>query len=260
MKAYCVNLDRRPDRLAHMTAEFTRAGIAFERVAAVDGQAPQVAAAAAAAPPSRLNGLRISAAAYACLQSHRLAWSRIAAGGDSHGLVCEDDIELAPGAALSVAAAGLPADADVVKLETFRVRVHVDRRTLPVPGGRHLARLRSTHIGGAAYILRREAAARLRRDTEGCGDAVDEALFNARLPLFATLVIYQMLPAPVRQAKRGGGMQAAWTEASITERFMAGQGEVAGAAERLPVRLWRRLTEEVRAAAGGTRYVVVPYG
>lgn len=39
MKAYCINLDRRPDRLEHMERQFERLGMAFERIAAVDGQA-----------------------------------------------------------------------------------------------------------------------------------------------------------------------------------------------------------------------------
>ena len=51
MKAYCINLDRRPDRLKHMTEVFAEHGIAFERVAAVDGLDPSVAAAAAACRP-----------------------------------------------------------------------------------------------------------------------------------------------------------------------------------------------------------------
>ena len=38
MKAYLINLDRSPERLAHFSAQARRAGLAFERIAAVDGR------------------------------------------------------------------------------------------------------------------------------------------------------------------------------------------------------------------------------
>lgn len=38
MKAYLINLDRSPDRLLRMKAEFAKANINFERVTAVEGK------------------------------------------------------------------------------------------------------------------------------------------------------------------------------------------------------------------------------
>lgn len=37
-KAYCINLDRRPDRLSEVTKELNRVNIPFERFSATDGQ------------------------------------------------------------------------------------------------------------------------------------------------------------------------------------------------------------------------------
>lgn len=38
MKCLVINLDRSPDRLAHITAEFARIGITFERIAGTDAR------------------------------------------------------------------------------------------------------------------------------------------------------------------------------------------------------------------------------
>ena len=116
MKAYCINLDRRPDRLDHMTGQFGRHGMPFERIPAVDCQRPEVAAEATKCLPTSL-GPRISAAAYACFQSHREAWRRLVASGESHGLILEDDLLLADGIAEYLGDGWVPPDADLVRLE-----------------------------------------------------------------------------------------------------------------------------------------------
>ena len=54
----------------------------------------------------------------------------------------------------------IPADADVVKLETWGTRAHVAKAGNNV-GGRHLGRLLSSHIGGGCYILSAATARRL---------------------------------------------------------------------------------------------------
>ena len=80
MKAYCLNLDRRPDRWAHMQREADAAGFGLQRISATDAQDPAIAAAAAGVPPMA-NGHRMSAGAFGCFHSHRAAWAAIAASG-----------------------------------------------------------------------------------------------------------------------------------------------------------------------------------
>jgi len=83
MKVYVINLDRHTDRLAHMRKQL--AGIAFERIGAVDGsQAPETK-----------SGLTQSERA--CLLSHRSAWGRFLATADSHACFLEDDLHLQSG-------------------------------------------------------------------------------------------------------------------------------------------------------------------
>lgn len=266
MRTYCINLDRRPDRLAHVTAEFARAGLGFERLAAVDARDPAVAEAAARMPLS-FRGLRISAGAYACLQSHRLAWQRLLDSGEALAAVFEDDVILGPDLGFLAGDGWVPPDAELVKLETFRVRVHLSRRRIDLGGGNALARLHSTQLGCAGYVIRADLARRLLAMTETTGDPVDEIMFNTNLGLAAQTVIYQMVPAPAVQGDRvqqGRGPQGRgqalpdWQATSITERHA--EGAAAGERPETPLgRLVRRLREELRARGQGTRYVVVPH-
>ena len=83
---YYINLDRRPDRRAHMEQMCAAYGVAATRVAATDGEA--AAALVTAAPPT----LRWSEVA--CTVSHLRAireWLTAATVGDT-ALICEDDL------------------------------------------------------------------------------------------------------------------------------------------------------------------------
>ena len=74
-----------------MTAEFSRMGHTFERVAAIDARNwPDLALMPLRA--SRKTSLRLTDAEIACLLSHRTCWSIVAEGDDAYGAVFEDDI------------------------------------------------------------------------------------------------------------------------------------------------------------------------
>ena len=263
MKAYCINLDRRPDRLQHMTGLLARHGIGFERVAAVDGRDPQVAAAAADCREG-MSGHRMSAGAYACFQSHREVWRRLVASGAPHAMVLEDDLLIAEGFAAYLEAGWLPADADLVKLETYQIRLHRDSGPGLAARGRRLYRLRSRHAGTGCYVIARSAAEQLLAATETISDPVDETMFNHASPLFAGLRIYQMVPSPViqgeGQGEAAGQDGSGWAQSSIPDRYAPGSPARILQAERFPARLRRRLRAEIWSVVAGTRYVVVPYG
>lgn len=265
MKAYCINLDRRPDRLAHCHAECGRHGMAFERIAAVDGKDPTIAAAAHTIPPM-WTGLRMSAGAYACLQSHRKAWQQLLDSGAPHAMIFEDDLLFAEGIAAYLDDGWVPEDADIVKLETFGTRTHIDRTASTTVAGHRLHRLRSTHIGAGAYVLTAATAQRLLAETENRGDPIDEVIFNDRLSVFPSLAVYQMVPAPAIQGKRPGAGAAAvddmagWVKSSLTHRIETDPDGIGAKHETLPSRLWRRVREELLARKRGTVYVVVPHG
>jgi len=180
MNVYLINLDRNPERLAHMRGQLT--AIAFERLSAVDGSNE---------PPT---GKGLTRFELACLESHRRAWRVFLAGPSAHACFLEDDLHIWPGfAALVGAEAWVPADAHSVKLDTYLQPVELgDKR--PTIGGRELARLHSRHQSSAAYILTRDGAARYLELTAGASAPADYALFPTH-PGRAGLRIYQLCPA-----------------------------------------------------------------
>ena len=79
-----INLERRPDRLARMTAQLEKAGLSFEVQVAVDGQLETH-------EPKFL-----SKGAIGCWKSHVNAMRRIAESKAPFGLILEDDAVLSP--------------------------------------------------------------------------------------------------------------------------------------------------------------------
>lgn len=201
MRTYLINLARRPDRLAAMERQAETLGVNLERVEAVDARA------AAAADLDRWFARggplgEIPAGDKACLLSHRLAWQQFLATPDRHAVFLEDDVRLSPGARALLADDGwVPDDAAVVKLEHYgpsgqRVLLRDIRAAWD---GFQLGRMLSRHTGAAAYILSRQAAELLLRQTR-FDLPVDHLLFNPNnSALFAPLSPWQLVPAIARQ-------------------------------------------------------------
>ncbi|TPM88547.1 glycosyltransferase family 25 protein [Mesorhizobium sp. B2-3-3] len=198
MKCLIINLDRSPDRLAHMTAEFARIGIAFERIAAIDArQHPDLGL-------QRQHALyavqRLSGSEIACLHSHRACWAIIAQDDAPYGAVFEDDMVFsAKAGALLADTNWVPADADIVKLETFFHTTVIQRERASIGHGFSVFRLRKNHIGAGGYLLSRQAARDLLLATAEINMAVDNLIFD---PAFTTSIgktIYQLVPAVCAQ-------------------------------------------------------------
>ena len=201
MKCLVINLDRSQDRLAHMTSEFARIGIDFERVAAVDAQdrsdLPQT--------PMRLNPLtqlHLTNTEIACFLSHKACWAKIADGDDAYGVVFEDDVVFSENAGAMLAdASWIPADAEIVKLETFFKKTRLAWRRSPAGHGFSTSRLHGAHVGAAGYILSRQAARDLIDGTAELSSPVDQVIFNPRFAPSPGKAIYQLIPALCAQER-----------------------------------------------------------
>ncbi len=184
MRIYYINLDRHPERRAHM--EGLLQGFDSERVAAIDARDW----------PQSAKG--ISRFERACLQSHRLAWTRFLQSPESFACFLEDDVHLSPDFSAFVGDdAWIPADAHAVKLDTFYNAVMLDRHVIHL-GDRRLALLHTRHESCAGYILSRQGAATFLAATEHPTLPVDYVVFPEN-PFGKQLRLYQMAPAAVIQ-------------------------------------------------------------
>lgn len=95
---YLINLDRSPDRLACMSERLTAAGIAFERVAAVDGMALTETEFRQQTHENRYYK-PLRRGEVGCQLSHLEAMRCLVSSGRGYALVLEDDAILAPGLA-----------------------------------------------------------------------------------------------------------------------------------------------------------------
>lgn len=217
MIIYLINLARRPDRLAAMTIQADALGLRFTRIAALDAHDTRAADTAAIDRHFAATGPLgpLPRGDKACGLSHRLAWDAFLASGETHAVILEDDVVLAPAAAALLRdARWIGPEAELVKLEHFGPkgqRILVGKPQA-APDGFALAPLLSRHPGGAAYILSRKAAARLAA-IDRFTLPVDHLLFNPNnSPVFAELRPLQLIPAIARQRGYSGEVSdiAAW--------------------------------------------------
>jgi glycosyl transferase family 25 len=201
MHIYLINLGRRPDRLAAMTAQADALGLVLDRVEAVDARVADLGVLERWFADGGPLG-QIPQGDKACLLSHRAAWTLFLGSGEAHAVFLEDDVRLSPSAgALLVSDTWIPAGVAVVKLEHYgpagqRVLLSELRA---VGEDFRLGRMLSRHTGAAAYILSRAAAETLLAET--CFDLpVDHLIFNPNNShVFAGLAPWQLVPAIARQ-------------------------------------------------------------
>ena len=121
MKIYLINLDRNPERLAHMREQLN--GVAFERISAVDG--------ANDSPTTK----GLSRFELACLESHKLAWRQFLNGPEGHACFLEDDLHVWPRfAALTGSGSWIPTGAHSVKLDTYLQKVELGEKRVAIEG------------------------------------------------------------------------------------------------------------------------------
>jgi len=80
-QAFCINLDRRPDRWRHAQKQFDKIGLDVERISAVDGKLEPAAS--------------IPSGAVGCLKSHLSVFKLAKERGLKSFLMLEDDVEFA---------------------------------------------------------------------------------------------------------------------------------------------------------------------
>lgn len=202
MKAYLINLDRSPERLALFTQQARNSGIAFTRLPAVDGRNLDAAKLAAAVSPT-YEFHPINAAEAGLFMSHRMAWSSFLESSEAFAAVFEDDVVLATETGNVLDAIEATAShADIIKLETTLRKVVLRSEGTSLGMGFNLQGLLSWHGGTAGYAISRNCARKLLAMTAPLRDPVDQLLFNPLSSVSSQLSILQINPAVCIQKER----------------------------------------------------------
>jgi glycosyl transferase, family 25 len=161
LPVFVINLDRSADRLAFIGEQARAIGLAFERIAAIDGTAV----------PGWLRGQFLDDAGkplsslipseIGCYASHLVVHRRIVDDGLPWALVLEDDVKLEPDlvTAATAAIAAAPAGWDYIHLSGL-IR-HAVYSLAELPNRRHLIRhtLIAPNTGG--YLISRSGARKM---------------------------------------------------------------------------------------------------
>ena len=263
LPVYVINLDRRPDRWAAMSAQMDRLGIKATRIPAVDAKLL-----AAQEDRQRTNGKprfwRINLGAAAGMLGHSRAMIELLGSSAPAALILEDDAELAPDTSLLLDSVDWwPAGAHVVRLESHIQAKSGLYKASPLwrssgrtPSGRGLHRLEKWCPGAAAYLIDRRGAQIALSGFADPRQTTDQTLFNLRYSATARrLRTVQVLPAMARQREEDGTDQQAWRERAELQGW-----------KRLAYRLRRNLHSAPYRARilalrifGAVRTVRVPY-
>jgi len=197
---FLINLDRSSDRLARMQAEFSRAGMEFERLAAVDGTNLPDDHKPYFCDASGMIVSRLSPGEVGCYASHIAVWKRIVAMGVPAALVCEDDAILADdlAQALDELLVVLPSGWDIIHLSQPPERAF--KPLTPLMSGRTLIRHSRVPPSTAAYLISREGAAKMLKPAGPRRWAVDH---DTRWPWLFGVDAYGVHPPLIRQRKDG---------------------------------------------------------
>jgi glycosyl transferase family 25 len=204
LDVYLINLIRHPERAERIKALLGPTPLNLHCIAAADGvrlrdrQGPA---------PSKIGALpsdrALSRFEIALILSHRRAWRRFLRTEASRCVVIEDDVYFGEGFAAFVENPALGnCEFDVVKLEAFGATSIVTSQRYREIDGRRVARLLSTHMGSAGYMITRAAAKRLLVLSAGAPAGMDSILFDfgrMRASRLRPLRIGQVLPAPIIQ-------------------------------------------------------------
>jgi glycosyl transferase family 25 len=201
MRAYYINLARRPERRHTMEARFSTLGMAFERV---DATTP-----ADITPEQRARYCNPAAYRWqtegelACSLSHAKALRAFLATDEPYSAIFEDDAILSAALPRLLDAFGATAGSiDVLRLETDNGSLRLSPTPEATIDGFAVHRLYNAGGGAAAYVVSRRAAQRILEGEEILANLTDQALFNPLAPLSRSLVVRQLVPALAIQEDR----------------------------------------------------------
>jgi len=207
-----INLDRVPDRMEAVLAQFERVDLleSVERFSAVDAALPNFSA-PGYAPGSWRDRWALLPSEQAIFASHREVWRRVAEGAAAGAVICEDDIVISKG--FSAVLQSLENELyGVVKLDGFSACRHYGPE---MQMGEFVVRDIIDAVPSAAcYSISKAAASRLLKDSAQFCATLDDFVFAAReglrpVQLFPAIAVQgmccegdQLVPAAIAKSER----------------------------------------------------------
>ncbi|WP_137130199.1 glycosyltransferase family 25 protein [Rhizobium sp. FY34] len=158
LQVYLINLDRAERRLELMAAKLNALGIAYQRIAGVDGQKLTFPVPEFSEISYRmLHGRRFLPAEVGCYLSHINCAKQLLDTDADFALILEDDVTFAEDAMDSIGRAIDQSDCwDILRLTTVNSGHKFAIR--PLGNGRNLAMCLTREKGAGAYVVNRKAA------------------------------------------------------------------------------------------------------
>lgn len=179
MRIILINLDRAPERLARMAAQFDQLGLPFERLSATDGRALSDAERARADHQARraISRYPLSDNEIGCWLSHLRAMQSLLDSGAPMAAIIEDDAALSVKfPAVLTAIEALKRPFDFIDLHRNFRRQEIFHKTAPLLPDLAIGRVGYTHMRLTAYIASRHGAQRFIAQSTRFAHAVDKAL------------------------------------------------------------------------------------
>ncbi|GAA5192824.1 glycosyltransferase family 25 protein [Ferrimonas gelatinilytica] len=175
-KIYVINLERSKDRLRNIGLQLDTLGLAFERIAAVDGvqlSAEALAQHYSATLNQQQMHRQMQAGEIACYLSHRKVWQKMVDDQVPFAVVLEDDVQVQPEIALFSQRVGAVADHwDVIKLFVGPNEKRVEK-ALSITPSCSLVANQKVPTSTAAQMVSLEGARKLLVMSERFGRPVD---------------------------------------------------------------------------------------
>ena len=193
-----VNLDRRLDRWAAISANLDRLGIEATRIAAVDKET-------LAGDPALLG---MGGGHVACARSHYKAMQALVDSGAPAALILEDDVEVGEEVpALLSSLEWWPGEHGLMKLESTiapDTRIWLGPAVGATPSGRALKPIMRNHLGAYGYLIDYDAALEVLDIAPATPMPIDHLLFNlGNSHLAHRLRPLQMTPGVIRHLPYG---------------------------------------------------------
>jgi glycosyl transferase family 25 len=204
MHCHVINLDRCEARWTRTAQRLSDLGVSFSRAPAHDGAllSPDEIAQFTSFRPRHHNGPWL-AGQVGCFLSHLAVWSAISRSDAQYHVVLEDDMVPSESAARYLTSSDwVPANADILRLETSTNRIRLAKPVRPKTTDREVHRVRSTAWCAGAYIITKHAAQTLIQLPPITHEPVDLFLFSFEHSVVPNhLSIYQLRPAAFIQEK-----------------------------------------------------------